>query len=78
MINILLFLPIHCRKTILSHSTRDTLREKYTEKKKKKKPNVLRLKSAVPGMENQDFFTSEFIGPEGWGLKFAQSLCKGT
>lgn len=36
-------------KTTLFRSTRDILRGKYTEK-----PNPWRLKSQVPGMENED------------------------
>lgn len=49
MTDVLLFLPIHCRKTTLFYSTRDILRGKYTET-----PNPKRLKSQVPGMENED------------------------
>lgn len=82
MINVLLFLPIHCRKTTVPNSIREGLRKKYTEKqnntkkqtnKKQPKKNTitittttktqsaLRLKSSVPGIENQDLFILNFL-----------------
>jgi len=38
MINVLLFLPVHCRKTTVPNSIRG-LRKKYTEKQNKAKQN---------------------------------------
>lgn len=71
MTDVLLFLPIHCRKTTLFYSTRDILRGKYTET-----PNPKRLKSQVPGMENEDLI-SEFIGPERRGSNLHKFCAKG-
>lgn len=41
MINVPLFLPIHCRKTTVPNSIREGLRKKYTENNtnKQNKPN---------------------------------------
>lgn len=74
VIDVLLFLPRHYRKTILFHSTRDILRGRYTEKKM---PYPQRLKSAVPGMENQDLSISEFIGLERRGSNLHKFCAKG-
>lgn len=60
MTDVLLFLPIHCRKTTLFYSTRDILRGKYRET-----PNPKRLKSQVPGMENEDLFQNLLDQREG-------------